>query len=356
MDDRSANEFLRWHRYGSACMDPPLDPRVLLGPNPLDELLKEIAAMPDEMVPSVLGATPPELVAHPPAPSVGDKEICIGKSIAGEATIAASATEAIRAPVKFSCPTDQFPLSGLADALLPHEDAFARLKSLSKQIQAGSDYSELRLDFCIQSIRMNLEGRIAPAYRPAAKRAGAFNDPIYHLIHRDQQVIDLHWCHATEMMLLPSESRYADILEDRGCFDFDAAWGVSGRKWKKDFRATEALCLTVFQQCQLVALRSDELTSRERELDEGRRGPGGAGRSKRAIAKRCIAEWVESDKRIASQRHDYEWLWLARELLTPRCSMKSIAELHALMCGRTPLEPKTVRDKLKKLDQRLSRK
>ncbi|QIL83410.1 hypothetical protein G7047_28280 [Diaphorobacter sp. HDW4A] len=252
------------------------------------------------------------------------------------------------------CSVDQFPLCGLVDGLSADEDALGMLKSLCGQIRAGIDYRKIRLEICIQSIRLNLAGTIAPAFRPAVKGAGDFNDPIHRLIHRDRQVVDLHWCYSRRMEFSPTEIQYTALFEDCESFDFQSAWELSGKKWSKDFRATEALCLTPFQQCQLVVLRSEELVKREKALDEGRRGRGGAGHSKRSIAKRVIAEWAESNRRIAPHRRDYELLWLARELLASAATMKSIAQLHALMCGGDPLDPKTVSDKMKKLDRCLA--
>lgn len=236
-------------------------------------------------------------------------------------------------------PSGPDPLRGLAD--------------LCREIQVHKDYPRVRADYCSLSIQLNELGRLAPAYRPLIKTGAGWKSAMNMVLHRDQVVIDLHWCYARQMAISASDSAHQALFELSAEFPFDLAWAISGKKWRGGYRAAEALCLTTFQQCQLLKLRGPEVAERAAALEIGWKESGGKSVSKIAAVKKQIGQWAERDKRIVSQRGCYEQLWLARELLGPSCSSAQVAELHALMVGGDVQDRATIRDKLKSLDKQL---
>lgn len=212
-------------------------------------------------------------------------------------------------------------------------------------------YGRVREDYCNLSIRLNLIGKRSPAYRPLLKAGAAWGNAIHKVIHRDQVVIDLHWARATTMPLAPLEPAHAALFGDDAEFQFDVAWALAGKKWRNEYRAAEALCLTTFQQSQMLTLHGPEVGARIKSIGDGWQKSGGKSASEIATARRKICQWAERDKRICSQRDYYEKLWLARELLGHKTSNQLIAELHALMVGGEIQNRATIRDKLESLDK-----
>ena len=231
------------------------------------------------------------------------------------------------------------------------DDPLREMTELCRQLRMHNDYVRVREDYCNISIRLNLIGKLAPAYRPLLKSGAAWGDAVHTVIHRDQVIIDLHWCHATKMPLMPLNQDHVALLGDNADFAFDRAWALSCKKWRSEYRALEALCLTTFQQCQMLTLHGPDLAARLKGLGAGWRDSGGSSVSKIATVKRLISQWAERDKRIWSQRDFYEKLWLAREALGPKTSKQQIAELHAMMMGGEMQDRATIRDKLKSLDK-----
>lgn len=249
----------------------------------------------------------------------------------------------------------RFPIDD--DASIPAcSDPLRDLTDLCQRILEHKQYDLVRKRYCELSIQLNIQGKLAPAFRPVLKAGVPHNDPVYQLIHRDQQVIDLHWCHATKMNVLPDEPEHAAVFADPERFNFAGAWALSGKKWKQGYRAEQAMCLTTLQQCQLLTIRSSEIRDRQKKLDDGWRESGGKAAGMKARVKRAIGEWCERDKRILPHRRSYECLWQARELLGHGATNDQIAKLHALMTGENELDRTTVRDKLKKLDRKIASK
>lgn len=234
------------------------------------------------------------------------------------------------------------------------DDPLREMTELCQQLLRHKDYARVREDYCNLSIRLNLMGKLAPAYRPELKSGADYGATIHHAINRDQIVIDLHWIHACHMPVNPLEPMHQALFSDKANFQFDLAWGIAHKKWTPEYRAVEALCLTTLQQCQMLRLRGPEVAACFDDLDAGWLKSGGKSASRLATVRRLIGQWAERDKRILSQRGYYEMLWLARELLGHDVPKQQIAVLHALMTGGEVQDRTTIRDRLKSLDRHVT--
>jgi hypothetical protein len=247
----------------------------------------------------------------------------------------------------------RFPVGNLK-VVTEFEDHLKAMTDLCQQQLTHKNYLRVRDDYCRHSIALNLIGKLAPGWRPKLKAGAAFGKTIHNVIHRDQVVIDLHWCHATNMPLMAQDADHVALFSDSEGFDFELAWELAGKKWKGTYRAAEALCLTTLQQCQTLTLVGPELKARLDDIDSGWRKSEGRTASKMATIKRQISQWAERDKRISPRHADYEKLWLARELLGRDTSKQLIAELHALMVGAPVKDRTTIRDMLKSLNKHIT--
>ena len=245
-----------------------------------------------------------------------------------------------------------FPIKSVAE-LKRSDDPLSELITLRRQILDHNDYARVRENYCSLAIQLNELGRLAPAYRPEMKAKARRGDPRHMVLHRDQVVIDLHWCYARKMLITPLDMSHQALFDAADAFQFDLAWRISGEKWLGTYRAAEALALTTLQQCQLRTLRGPELVERLKGVQTGWLDSNGKRASKVAMTRRQIGQWAERQRRIVNQRDYYEKLWLARELFGPDGSNQLIAELHALMVGGDVQDRATIRDKLKSLDRQL---
>ena len=255
-------------------------------------------------------------------------------------------------PVKLRCAAsfDEFPTASDPETECSG-DSVGEMTELCNQLRRHRDYARVRDDYCRLSIRLNAMGRLAPAYRPELNAGAPWGNDIYKVIHRDQIVIDLHWCHQTQMQLRPLEGAHRSLLVDTPIFQFDRAFELAIKKWRSGYRADEALCMTRFQQCQLLKLHGGEVTDILEGIRSGWRDSAGKKTSKAATVRCMVSAWAERDARIATQRDYYEKLWLARELLGHDESKQKLAELHALMMGAQVQNRTTIRDRLNRLDK-----
>lgn len=92
----------------------------------------------------------------------------------------------------------EFPVRDLA-SLLKFDDAAREVSAITAELLAHQNYHLVRSRYCHLSIRMNLEGRQAPAFRTKLSAEPKHGDPVLMLMHRDRLVIDYHWCHASRM-------------------------------------------------------------------------------------------------------------------------------------------------------------
>jgi hypothetical protein len=243
---------------------------------------------------------------------------------------------------------DRFPVSNLHE-VPAFDDPGRELAALCRALQVHRDYLAVRDLYCQLSIRMNLQGAIAPAFRPRPRVEAPKGADIHMRLHRDRLVIDYHWCHAKRIPLSPTDAGHAHLHDLETDFDFTSAWVLTGRNQTPKYRAAEALCLTPLQQCQTMKLHSQELCERLVRIYGVYRKSKGNTHSPLAKATTAIGKWAERDPRIEPYKVSYEKLWLAQEMLGADGIVQSIAELHALMLGAQPLARKTVADKLKRL-------
>lgn len=231
------------------------------------------------------------------------------------------------------------------------------LAALCQRVRTASDYRTVRGEYCRLSVLLNLKGAIAPAFRPVPVIRGANGHPVpmgdsaHKLMLRDRLVIDYHWC-AARMDIHPSEAQHVALFAPGRDFSFADAWVLACKKHRGRYRAAEAMMLTTLQQCQTLTLRGPELSERVTKLSSDYRDSGGKFASRNATAKRKIREWTERMPRMKAERHVYEHLWDARELLGKE-NVTLVGELLALMLGQPKLDRKTIKGKLEKLDKQV---
>lgn len=309
----------------------------------LDRLLAVLEASPDARAPSaamesiVCATSPDSIEADDIGAGAGETPASAGDAVrrSGASRVGREALDPF--PVTRSCEVPEF------------DDPVLALTVLCRELQAHKNYRAVRTRYCQISLRMNLEGRYAPAFRPRPRGEAPKDDPLHMLVYRDQLVIDYHWCHAMRMSLSPADVGHAHVLDLQADFDFAAAWLLTGAHQTPQFRATEAMCLTPLQQCQTMRLHGKDVQARLDALSGGYRRSGGKSRSELAKAKTAIAQWIERDPRMRKHQISYERLWLARELLGPGAPIQSIAVLHGFMGGEQPLARKTLADKISRL-------
>lgn len=280
-----------------------------------------------------------------------DKDMLPAKVLA--LVVASPTAVATDPPGLAKCET--FPVAHVAEVFITG-DPMAKMKTLCRDLLIHKNYPRIRNEYCRLSISLNLIGKLAPAFRPVLKSGAEYNHrTIHHQVHRDQLVIDLHWCHANKMKFSSTDPNHQVLFDDPAVFPFDWAYVVAGKNLTSKYRAAQALCLTTLQQCQLLKLREATLVSRQKALYQGWLESDGKTVSKIAAANRQIGQWAERDKRIASSRDHYEKLWLARELLEPDAKAAQIGALHALMVGGVELNRRTIFGQLKQLDKYIKR-
>lgn len=334
----------------SEYVDPPLGDDAAEANPPsgeADEAIdQEIKAMLEAM--SKGESLPVRGAATHPVPAESDS----AASVAASPMVASSAADTSGSAPRGVADLSVFPVPSAAE-LAPSVDPQRDLANLCREIHVHKDYPRVRENYCSLSIQLNERGRLAPAYRPLIKTGAEWGNAMNMVLHRDRLVIDLHWIYVKKMSISAGDGIYQALFDLGGAFPFDLAWAISGEKWRSQYRAAEALCLTTLQQCQLLKLRGPEVADRAKALEKGWKESGGKRASRMAVAKRLIGQWAEREKRMHTPRDHYEKLWLARELLGPGSSIAQVAELHALMVGGDVQDRATIRDKLKSLDKQL---
>lgn len=245
---------------------------------------------------------------------------------------------------------DTAPATTVDDPSLDVDDPVGALTRLSHRLLTHRDYRRERAEYFRLNLQLNRAGSLAPAFRPEVTIKVAPRDKAHMLKHRDQLVIDYHWCQAKKMDFASADAEHAALLDWGVNFDFCVAWTLSGKKWRGRYRASEALKLTTLQQCQTLKLHGPELADRLKALTDSYRESNGRLAGRRATAIRKIGEWTEQRPRMTTERHVYEKLWLAREMLGPE-NHRLVPELLALMLGAEVLDRRTIKGKLETLDK-----
>lgn len=272
-----------------------------------------------------------------------------------EVVVVAVSVEQVQS-TRATVPSYSFPIAMADGDCLGADSLAARMSALVASYKAHGDYTQIRDEYCGLAIALNREKLHAPAFRPAPKVPfrNDLRSPAHLTLHRDLLVIDCHWLRCREEDVWPRDEEYRALFDTGLPFSFVLASSFASRNWEKLHRADEALILTTWQQCQLMAMKGavvrDRLTAAENGTGRGvERVP-----PRITVVKRTMREWCHKDRRITPYRQTYEELWLARELLDKGGSMKDIAVLGGLIAGVSPSSEKTARNKLKRLDNRLA--
>lgn len=293
-----------------------------------------------------------ELIVAIPAPLMQEPIVPVptpdySTAIPSEAELSTSTRKP--EPVDMTSKAPAFPIADIS-IVRQFDNPVGSLSQLSLELSLHGDYDRVRDEYCHLSIRLNLIGKIAPAYRQQLKSGQKGGHPSHMAIHRDQLVIDSHWLQTTGVPALPEDRAYRPLFDPATGFPFDLAWLFANKKWKATYRADEALNLTTFQQHQLAKLHNQDIADRRTAILTSKRSPGSRSASPISIVRSKVNKWAEKDPRIQPMRDEYVHLWRARELLGHDAPMDSVAKLHALMTGTAAISRKTVTDKLKRLD------
>ena len=283
----------------------------------------------------------------------------------------------LKAPEKTNIPanatdaTITSKISGASWPTLPIELTSITQSSLSSSIvKLASDYRHrkhyhaIRGEFIRVSLALNQLALLAPVFRdqPRIPYAKKDRNESHRQLLIDQIVIDCHWLYCRREKIEPRWNELRSIFDANGIFDCSMISDrLAARNWSSAFRANDLLLLNNRQQMQLVQLRTDDRKEKHRQLLEGARTLGGAGEKnvrKAAEVTRirlAINNWADQAHQIRGHEKMYESIWIARELLGRGASNKQIADLAALRCGCTPLNPRTVSGKIVRLDTVLAK-
>lgn len=239
-----------------------------------------------------------------------------------------------------------FPVSDI-ESLSDKCDPLAKLIDLTDELAKHGDYSRVRDEYCQLSIQLNLQGQLAPAFRPMLVTGRKYGDSVFNAIHRDQLVIDCHWLQVTKQFfkIRDKDVEFARMFKPAASFPFDLAWEFAKKKWTSNHRVNDMLRLTPFQQCQLVTLRGDEMQARIQQVEHGTRKDGRFIPSPLSAFEQGLSAWCERDVRIHKHREGYLAVWKARMFLGVKASVRQVGELAAMMLGEAPKDDKTIRSR-----------
>lgn len=222
-----------------------------------------------------------------------------------------------------------------------------RLRAVVQKVAEGECYWSIREEYCSLSLLLNMEGLLAPAFRPPVVPRKKWGDDVYMDIYRDQLVIDCHWLHCTKqsVSLKPKDIYWSPLFYRLTPFPFNLAWDFARENWGANHRAVEMFRLTDFQQFQLMALRGDHVKKIVDSIDKPeRRGRGvKTGPSQHSLFVQGMNAWCERDCRMEAHRDGYTAVWRARAYLGPAASVRQVGKLAALMLGEKPKDDKTIR-------------
>lgn len=230
-------------------------------------------------------------------------------------------------------------------------DSLERLTALMEQLACHGDYNRIRVEYCQLSISLNLDGRLAPAYRPELNTGRKWGDKVFQAINRDRIVIDCHWLQAQKgfVKVRAKDVEFQPMFSPKRAFPFELAWSFANKVWKANHRVVDMLRLTEFQQCQLMALRSDKIKTRIERISVGERKDGIFIPSPLSIFEQGLNAWCERDRRMVKHRDGYVATWTARSYLGDQASVRQVGELAAFMLGQAPSDDKSIRTKEKNI-------
>lgn len=252
-----------------------------------------------------------------------------------------------------------FPKPSDAQSITDSSKLVKKLRELASDITSHSAYDSVRQEWCALHLQANTVGLWAPAFRPWPKlpqrpREQCTDDD--HAFQRDKLVIDAHWLHARNEVVIIDAMRapmWGRLFELGAPFDFEIAEKFAQQVWSDDFRASVVLTLTAFQQSQMCAMRTkghkEHMASFGKVTYDADRKRV---QSPNEIVLRALAEWRErqpnlGDLRRLSARAE------ARYYLGPSASGAQIAKLAAMILAEPPQSGRTVVKSLEGLDKRL---
>lgn len=262
------------------------------------------------------------------------------------ATVAQTIVSELLRPTAPPSQSSCFPVSDTR--ALPEVDSLLeRFEELMTELRRHGDYQRSRKEYCQLSILLNLQGLMAPAFRPAPVTGKKFGDPVFKAIHRDQIVIDCHWLQVTKafVKVRAKDIEFAPMFRAAKPFLFDLAWQFANKVWTANHRVVDMLRLTEFQQCQLAALRSDVVKKRVEGIENGSRKEGVFIPAPLSFFEQGLSAWCERDRRIHKHREGYAAVWKARSFLGEAASVRQVGQLAAMMLGEAPKDDKTIRSR-----------
>lgn len=264
--------------------------------------------------------------------------------------VAGGATDAVSPTLKIG----RFPVQDMA-SISGIQEPLPQLEALMAELRQHGDYLRIREQYCRLSLAVNVQGLLAPAFRPVLKTGRKKGDKIFHVINRDHIVIDCHWLHTTKQFVRTrsKDIEFQAMFSSGKSFPLDLACAFSEKIWSGNHRATDMLRLTEFQQCQLKALRSNYVKAKIKGIEDGTRKDGHLFPSPQAVFEQALNAWCERDIRMYRNRDGYLAVWKARQFLGEKASVSQICKLAAMMLGELPKDEKTIRTKEKNIIGRI---
>lgn len=147
-------------------------------------------------------------------------------------------------------------------------------------------YEVHRTRWLTSNIRLNVEGRLAPRFRP---RLQATWKPVTQdqlLYALDRQIVDLHWLHCTGVRRSVDEPTVSTVLQ-RDSFDWDMAMTFAESDVRHEVKVGQWLGLSELERWQLAALQDDATRKRHTAIFNGDRSTAGVAKVRGALAGMC---------------------------------------------------------------------
>lgn len=244
------------------------------------------------------------------------------------------------------------PLTAKQNYCFPRDIKFARadqrqLDDLLHKVCQGTlkatgrrrDYLGVRQTICSINLAMNRLGLRPPAFRDSRKvpKVGFGESPEWAALAHDRKIIDLHWLHSTGTRLPLQDIHFGDLLMGDH-FDLDMAQRFVAEEWKTEARVNQIMLMAPFDQWQLSVLISEAVRKRRAAIDVEARGVG--------IQLRQAS--LQSNRLHPDDVADFIKLWIASQVCAG-APQYMIGRHHGWQCGRKPLAPTTISQKLKKM-------
>lgn len=231
----------------------------------------------------------------------------------------------------------------------------SRLNALIKE-EKLLGYGLIRDEFVSVNLAMNLDRKVAPAFRPAMrakpKVSGAAMGSDAKLMVRDRIIIDLHWLSLTQQQPTFRDAEFSGMFT---CgFDFETAEEFACQNWTLTHRAEQALPLIEFEMAQLDALVTTEFLQRRALIHDGKLSDGSKRLPLKSLLRATIRSAAGADSRLGQSIESYVDLGVARALM-PLGTLKQLSEVLSLMRGSKRESESTIARRCERLDRYLDR-